>query len=75
MSNRLSDKASSSDVARISLLLSADSVLPQFPERRQRMSDVPPLSGISGLSFDSLFLSRLDLVPSPLAPSGLSFLC
>ena len=77
LSVRLSDKASSSGVARISLVPSTttDSVLQQFPERRQRMSDVSPLSGISGLSFDSLPLSPLALLPSPLTPSGLSLLC
>ena len=38
------------------------------------MSDVSLLSGISGLSFDSTFLSRLlFFLPSPLALSVLSF--
>ena len=38
------------------------------------MSDVTPLSGISGLSFDSPFLSPLlFFLPSPLALSVLSF--
>ena len=40
------------------------------------MSDVTLLSGISGLSFDSPFLSPLlFLLPSPLALSVLSFFC
>ena len=38
------------------------------------MSDVPLLSGISGLSFDSPFLSPLlFFLPSPLALSVLPF--
>ena len=40
------------------------------------MSDVTLLSGISGLSFDSPFLSLLlFFLPSPLALSVLSFFC
>ena len=37
------------------------------------MSEGPPLFGISGLSFDSPFLSLLFSLPSPLALSVLSF--
>ena len=37
------------------------------------MSDVSPLSGISGLSFDSILLSPLVLLPSPVTLSVLSF--
>ena len=40
------------------------------PEGRPGTSDVFPLSGISGLSVDSTFLSVL---PSPVAPSVFSF--
>ena len=39
------------------------------------MSNVSPLSEISGLSFDFLFVSPLVLLPSPLAFSVLSFFC
>ena len=54
------------------------------PEERPGMSYVPLLSGISGLSFDSPFLSPLFFLslfffffslPSPLALSVLSFFC
>ena len=46
------------------------------PEGRLGMSDVPLLCGISGLSFDSSFLSPLlFFLPSPLALSVLSFFC
>ena len=51
------------------------------PEGRPAMSDVSLRSGISGLSFDSPFLSPLLFVflsfflPSPLALSVLSFFC
>ena len=46
------------------------------PEGRPGMSDVSLLSGISGLSFDSSFLSPLMFfLPSPLALSVLSFFC
>ena len=49
---------------------------PYLPKGRPRMSDVPLLSGISGLSFDSPFLSPLlFFLPSPLALSVLSFFC
>ena len=37
------------------------------------MSDVSPLSGISGLSFGSIWLSTLVLLPSPVTLSVLSF--
>ena len=43
-------------------------------EGRPGISDVSHLSGISGLSFDSTFLSALVL-PSPVAPSVFSFSC
>ena len=47
------------------------------PEGRLGMSDVSPVSGISGLSFDSPFLSPLFFLsfylPSPLALSVLLF--
>jgi len=47
-----------------------------LPEWRPGMSDVTLLSGISGLSFDSPFLSPfLFFLPSPLALSVLSFFC
>ena len=47
-----------------------------YPEGRPGMSDVPLLSGISGLSFDSSFLSPLlFFLPYPLALSVLSFFC
>ena len=47
---------------------------PTPTEGRPAMSDVPLLSGISGLSFDSPFLSLLlFFLPSPLALSVLSF--
>ena len=39
------------------------------------MSDVSPLSGISGLSLDSTLLSPLVLLPSPGTLSVLSFFC
>ena len=40
------------------------------PEGRPGMSDVSPLSGISGLSFDStLLISSLVLLPSPVTLS------
>ena len=39
------------------------------------MSDVSPLSGISGLSFDSTLLSPLVLLPIPVTLSVLSFFC
>ena len=46
------------------------------PEERLGISDVSLLSGISGLSFDSLFLSPLlFFLPSPLVLSVLSFFC
>ena len=46
------------------------------PEEMPGMSDVPLLSGISGLSFDFPFLSPLlFLLPSPLALSVLSCFC
>ena len=46
------------------------------PEGRPWMSDVIVLSGISGLSFDSPFLSPLlFFLPGPLALSVLSFFC
>ena len=44
------------------------------PEGRPGMFDVSPLSGISGLSFDSTLLSPLVLLPSPVTLSVLSFL-
>ena len=51
-------------------------LLLNFPEGRPGMSDVPLLSGISGLSFDSSFLSPLlFFLPYPLALSVLSFFC
>ena len=37
------------------------------------MSPDPPLSGISELSFDSIFLSALVILPSPVAPSVFFF--
>ena len=47
-----------------------------LPEGRPGMSDVTLLSGISGLSFDSPFLSPLlFFLPSPFALSVLSFFC
>ena len=46
------------------------------PEGRPEMSEVILLSGISGLSFDSPFLSPLlFFLPGPLALSVLSFFC
>ena len=46
------------------------------PEGRPGMSDVPVLSRISGLSFDSPFLSlSCFFLPSPFALSVLSFFC
>ena len=46
------------------------------PEGRPGMSDVTLLSGISGLSFDSLFcLLSCFFLPSPLSLSVLSFFC
>ena len=38
-------------------------------EGRPEMSDVYPLSGISGLSFDSTLLSHLVFLPSPVTLS------
>ena len=47
---------------------------PFTPKRRPGMSDISLLSGISGLSFDSPFLSPLlFFLPSPLVLSVLSF--
>ena len=43
------------------------------PEGRPRMSDVSPLSGISGLSFDATLLSPLVLLRSPVDLSVISF--
>ena len=45
------------------------------PDRKPGMSDVSPLSGISGLSFDSTLLSPLlfILLPSPVTLSVSSF--
>ena len=46
----------------------------KLPEGRLGMSDVSPLSGISGLSSDSPFLSPLlFFLPSPFALTVLSF--
>ena len=51
-------------------------LLDSVPDGRPGMSDVSLLSGISGLSFDSPFLSPLlFFLPSPLALSVLSFFC
>ena len=49
-------------------------IWPIYPEGRPGMSDISLLSGISGLSFDSSFLS-LVFLPRPLALSVLSFFC
>ena len=55
---------------------SASSCSCSSPKGRPGMSDVTLLSGISGLSFDSPFLSPVwFLLPSPLALSVLSFFC
>ena len=43
------------------------------PERRPGISDVSPLSGISGLSFDATLLSPLVLLRSPVDLSVISF--
>ena len=50
--------------------------LDSAPEGRLRMSDVTPLSGISGLSFDfPIPISSLAFLLSPLALSVLSVFC
>ena len=47
-----------------------------WPEGSPGSSDISTLSGISGQSFDSIFLSALLLFcPSPVASSVFSFLC
>ena len=47
--------------------------LDKTPEERPGVSDVSPLSGVSGLSFDSTLLSTLVLLPSLVTLSVLSF--
>ena len=57
----------------VKVLQMALNFINQPPEGRPGMSDVSPLCGISGLSFDSTLLSPLVLLPSPVTLSILPF--
>ena len=47
----------------------------ESPEGKPGMSDVCPLFGISGLLFNSIFLSTFVFLPSPVDLSALFFFC